>query len=168
MAGDVSLMKKQNETFTKKQKEKETILSAHQEEMLLSIPKNLMTKTRTQDIEKLRDNHNRFKKKMKKLEASQKFEKGNQPERNTGRTYLVSKSGEIYRGTEDEFWAFNKGGDDARKMQPITKTSVQSYKERHIEDTGTMQALAAKKHTLLLLSAIGKILDMNESNQMLF
>ena len=102
---------------------------------------------------------------MKKLEASQEFEKGNQHERNTGRTYLVSNSGEIYRGTEDEYWTFNKGGDDVRKMQPTTKTSVQSSKERHIEDTGTMQALAVKKQTLLLLSAIGRILDMNESNQ---
>ena len=142
MAGDVSLMKKQNETLTKKQKEVENILSAHQEEMLLSILKNLMTKTRTQDIEKSRDNHDRFKKKMKNLEASQEFEKGNQPERNTGRTYLVSKSGEIYRGTEDEFWRFNKGGDDERKMQPTTKTTVQ------IENTGTnLQALTAKKQT---------------------
>ena len=43
MAGDVSLVKKQNETLTKKQKEIENILSAHQEEMLLSIVKNLMT-----------------------------------------------------------------------------------------------------------------------------
>ena len=164
IAGDVSLMKKLNETLTKMQKEIENILSAHQGGMLLSILKNLMTKTRTQDIEKSRDNHDRFKKKMKKLEASQEFEKGNQPERNTGRTYLVSKSGEIYRGTEVEFWRFNKGGDDERKMKPTTKTSVQSSKEKQIEDTGTnLQALTAK--TLLLLSAIGRILDINESNQ---
>ena len=60
MAGDVSLVKKQNETLTKKQKEIENILSAHQEEILLSIVKNLMTKTRTQDIEKLRDNHEKL------------------------------------------------------------------------------------------------------------
>ena len=93
-----------------------------------------MTKTRTQDIEKLRDNHNRFKKKMKNQEASQEFEKGNQPERSTGRTYLVSKSGEIYKGTENEFWRFNKGGYDERNMQPTTKTSVQPSKERQIED----------------------------------
>ena len=70
MAGDVSLMKKQNETLTKMQKEIKNKLSAHQDEMLLSILKNLITKTRPQDIEKSRDNHDRFKKKMKKLEAS--------------------------------------------------------------------------------------------------
>ena len=139
MAGNVSLVKKQNETFTQKQKEIENILSAHQEEMLLSKVKNLMTKTRTQDIEKLRDNHeklrdnhNIFKKKVKKLESSQAFDKGNQPKRNTGRTYLVSKSGEIYRDTEDKFWRFNEGGDDERKMQPTTKTTVQPSKERQI------------------------------------
>ena len=173
MAGDVSLVKKQNETLTKKQKEIENVLSAHQEEILLSIVYNIMTKTRTQDIEKLRDNHeklrdnhNIFKKKIKKREASQELNKGNQPKRNTGRTYLVSKSGEIYKGTEDEFWRFNKGGDDERKMQPATKTTVQPSKERQIENTGTnLQALTAKKQTLLLLSAIGRILDMNESNQ---
>ena len=103
---------------------------------------------------------------MKKLEASQEFDKGNQPKRNTGRTCLVSKSGEIYRGTEDEFWRFNKSGDAERKMQPTTKTTVQPSKERQIEDTGTnLQALTAKKQTLLLLSAIGRMLDMNESNQ---
>ena len=171
MAGDVSLVKNRNETLTKKQKEIENIVSAHQEEMLLSIVKNLMTKTRTQDIEKLRDNHeqlrgkhNIFKKEIKKLEALREFDKGNQPKRNTGRTYLVSKSGEIYRGTEAEFWRFNKGGDDERKMQPSTKTTVQPSKERQIENTGTnLQALTAKEQTLLLLSAIGRILDMNES-----
>ena len=175
MAGDVSLLKKQNETLAKKQKEIEKFntLSAQQEEMLLSIVKNLMTKTRIQDIEKLRDNHeklrdnhNIFKKKIKKREALQELDKGNQPQRNTGRTYLVSKSGEIYRGTEDGFWRFNKGEDDERKMQPATKKTVQPSKERQIENTGTnLQALTAKKQTLLLLSAIGRILDMNESNQ---
>ena len=116
--------------------------------------------------EKLKDNHNIFKKKIKNLEASQEFDKGNQPKRNTERTYLVSKSGEMYRSTEDEFWRFNKGGDDERKMQPTTKTTVQPSKERQIENTGTnLQALTAKKQTLLLLSAIGRILDMNEINQ---
>ena len=142
--------------------------------MLLSIVKNLMTKPRTQDIEKLRDNHeklrdnhNIFKKKMKKLKASQEFDKGNQPKRNTGRTYLVSKSDEIYRGTEDEFWRFNKGGDDERKMQPTTKTTVQPSIERQIENTRTnLQALTAKKQTLLLLSAIGRILDMKKATRL--
>ena len=43
MAGDLSLVKKQNETLTKKQTEIENILSAHPEEMLLIILKNLMT-----------------------------------------------------------------------------------------------------------------------------
>ena len=74
MAGDVSLWKKQNETLSKKQKELENMFSAQQEEKLSSILKNQMTKTRTHNIEKLRDNANRLKQ-MKMVEVAQEHEK---------------------------------------------------------------------------------------------
>ena len=76
MAGDVSLLEKQNETLSKKQKELENMFSAHQEEKLSSILKNQMTITRTHDIEKLRDNANRLKQ-MKMVEVAQEHEKKN-------------------------------------------------------------------------------------------
>ena len=45
------------------------------------------------------------------------------------------------------------------------KKYVQSSKEHHIEDIGTMQAWAVKKQTLQLYSTIGRIWDLNENNQ---
>ena len=89
IAGDVCLLKKQNETLSMKQKELENMLSAHQDEKLSSILKNQMSITRTHDIENVRDNANRLKK-LDPVEAAQKHEKENQPERSTGRFSLVS------------------------------------------------------------------------------
>ena len=66
---------------------------------------------------------------------------------------------------EDQFWRMNKRADGERKMKQTAKKYVQSSKENHIEDTGTMQACAVKKQTLQLYSTIGRIWDLNENNQ---
>ena len=74
MAGDVLLLNKHIETLLKKQREIENMLSAHQEEKLSSTLQNHMANTRTNNIERLRDNHYRFQQKNERLAAAQECE----------------------------------------------------------------------------------------------
>ena len=163
----VSLLKTQMDSLSNKQKQMENMLSGDHKESLSGVLENWMPENETHNIRKFGTIHNELKKKTKYLIDVQEAWRERRPERDTIRSTIQTKSGEVVRNVEGSFWRFNKRGEDERRLQQIVHTSVQSTREEHEEkDIGTINALAVKKQTLLN-PAVRRIPEMNANNQII-
>ena len=164
---DISLLKTQMDNLSNKQMQMENMLSGDQKESLSGVLENRMPEDGTHNIRKFGTINNELKKKTKDLIDVQEAWRERRPERDTIRSTIKTKSGEVVRNFEGSFWRFNKRGEDERRLQQIVQTSVQSTGEEHEEkDIGTINALAVKKQTLLN-PAVRRILEMNANNQII-